>query len=422
MYEVDTKNGFMEGNFHTESISFAAVRSGKKKSLQLGKIYDKGLANVRFKVEPKGKYAVRELSLLQLQHENLIRLISSYDYGENVMHMYPYYEFTLQMLRMSLPKDAKHTYYAKIPRKISLEILSAIEYLHQKGICHRGIKDSNIYIVRCDENKADWLQNGDFFTVLGENSTLKIEKSHWIVQNYCTSDSGILSESNDEEHDEAKLVLKEIDSSFIDFNQWIKYDLVKVIELIAKVYTYCGFSKSSPEIKHLELMSFKADLNIEDIKSHPLFMDRNDTFIMLQTVVKAIEENGKTFQRIEKQSDGSNILSELKEIGNGFLGPEQNWLNQFTEDRDILEKNFKRPKTVFIGKYYKSFLKFVHILLKHAPEMKLKSIGIIDKWDAMDYITQKVPTFRMQGFLLRKKLEQIGVITDCGSLFTRAPI
>lgn len=410
---ADAKNCFLAANSFTNSMSFIAEKEFITMSLAGAKITRSDSAKVRFKIEPESKFIKREMALMVLSHNNLISLLGCVQLKGHQMYMYPYYEYTLQMIWNKLPANTIHIYDANVPRKISLEILSALKFLHKEKMSHRGIKASNIYIKRVSRSD-EWLQNEDFVSILGENSVLKCEKIGW-QSTYCEPDSGLITpESTEEEffgndpiYITAKDFLEERGFSF-EFDHWQKFDLMKAIELIVELYGFCGFSNNCQGgiINDFESMTFMQEFSIEDLESHPIFMTKHDSFIMLQTVAQKIGENYKVFcKEIDKR-----YLEKIVSIGNVLLRPYQNWLMFLNNDKNTFENNLIHPGKILVGKRFEMFLNFVHIVLKHVPEMKLSLLGITDKWSFMNYITQKVPTCLMQIFHMQNILKQSGLI------------
>ncbi len=90
----------------------------------------------------------RELSILQISsHENIIKLKS---FIENYEYIYIIMEYFPSIDLFDYFENNKFILSEKVVRLIIIQIVSAIEYLHNLGIVHRDIKPENIIINQND--------------------------------------------------------------------------------------------------------------------------------------------------------------------------------------------------------------------------------------------------------------------------------
>ena len=168
---VGQKNSLCEYNIGRQigQGAYASVKeavqkiAGKKFAM---KIYDKYRL-----LDPERKRSVNNeiMILKKLDHRNIVQLHETVDTTKQLCIIMEYANGTsLHSYIKTKPGRIVPEYEAK---KIFRQVVSAIDYCHQKGICHRDIKMDNIIV---DRNLNVKLIDFGFSTFSGSDKLLKI--------------------------------------------------------------------------------------------------------------------------------------------------------------------------------------------------------------------------------------------------------
>lgn len=101
---------------------------------------------VAVKVLPKGSLAVREVATLaRLDHQNVVRLLQVY-IGDDVLFLVQEYcELKFADVTRCLRDDQM--------LEVMVQVITALDYIHSKGVVHRDIKPDNIMFTRSHDGR-----------------------------------------------------------------------------------------------------------------------------------------------------------------------------------------------------------------------------------------------------------------------------
>jgi len=413
-YKVD-EDAFIGSNYTTNSKSYIVQPQNEFNVFKQEGILPHLVPKYRLKVEPVSKYNRREIALMTVEHPNVIKLIATEKFilqQPYMVNVYPYYSDSLQSHMLKFSRDTTFLCDAKIARKVCKDIIHGLQYLHTKKIAHRGITERNVYIKQSNDSE-EWMSSEEFNVILGENCALKCEREYWISK-VCEPDSAIALSTDEAERItifgiETIRRIQSKSSNTLSFDDWIRYDLIKMIELIVKVYKACGFIEGNSDagviIRDLNNKSFDINIKLYDIENHVIFQTREESQSIVYKVSKCIGENNFIFRKkVDPQK-----LTVIDEIGKDLLGTHTSWFSFFEQHLDNIIDNFQN-KEIFNSGQYHSFLQFAHILIKHYNSMHLKNIGIKTEQHVLDFLMFNMSTCRLQCTRLNSKLKEFNLI------------
>ncbi len=174
-FEAYNKSGFVSIGSITEQVSekddFTDISqhntTGSMSIILKAKYFGKWVAIKAIKPEFKNNQVFLELfdkefkNTFELEHEHIIRI---YGKSKNIVDPYYFMEFVdgNQLSQMIADNGIKS---GALIKKISTQILSALEYCHKKQIFHRDLKPENILIT----HKGDNVKLIDFGLALSDN-------------------------------------------------------------------------------------------------------------------------------------------------------------------------------------------------------------------------------------------------------------
>lgn len=215
-------------------------------------------------------YALDEglkLRQLNIQHKNIIKYHKSYIHDESIFWIMEYCDAGTLRDKINLYTLSEKKFDENLIWYWSLQILSGIRYIHNKGIIHRDLKPDNVYI----EGKHGTCKIGDFGfskvlveSSLTENTTtkcMKLEETDELavskVVNSVNSKKIKKKRILNLEDDEEKIVYKFINLSQVGTPSYIAPELRMLID---SHLTFCSVDTINKSVKLCERNVYKSDI------------------------------------------------------------------------------------------------------------------------------------------------------------------